>query len=515
MGTAAIAAGATAAMAEEAASEDIAWEAEADVVIVGAGAAGLSALTTIYYEGLGTGLVLEVADEIQAGGNSRVCGQGVFCPKSVESAIEYQTKLNEPYTVPEDLMQSWAENICENVTWMTEAVGFEPEEKGGAEFPELDTTGDIVWYAHQGLGPWEHTWKLFLDKCNEYGAPIYYNTRAVKLLKNAAGEICGVQSEDGRSFKANKGVILAAGGFENNSEMMDGYMEIGFPGYTIQGSPWNRGDGIKMAQSVGADLWHMNNVSGNAFEIRISPDAEEAIGAFSMMSDDYIYVTGDGYRFCNEAESARHGKVYRAGTWAGRIMPTTCFVVMGEDGMDGLMTGSNGWYARTEGFNVVTSGPELLDAGIIVKCDTIADLAAATGAPEEHLQATLDSYNAYVDAEEDLDYHREVPFDADNPAFVNTGDSQEATDKVTFKKVEPPYYVTQMFGSVLNTQGGPKRGVAGEVLDTDGNPISRLYAAGEMGCIYAYLYNLGGNFSEAISSGRLAARSCGALEPIA
>ena len=56
---------------------------------------------------------------------------------------------------------------------------------------------------------------------------------------------------------------------------------------------------------------------------------------------------------------------------------------------------------------------------------------------------------------------------------------------------------------------------AGEVLDVEGNPIPRLYAAGEMGCIYGYAYNLGGNFSEAISSGRLAARSISALEPIA
>lgn len=511
---AALAAGANVSTKPVLADENTKWDDEADLVIVGGGAAGLSALTTLYVENLGTGLVLEASDETQAGGNSRVCGQGVFCPKTVEAAIDYQKKCNEPYTVPDDLLQAWAENICENKDWMSENVGFEPEEMGGAEFPEFDPDGNIVWYAHQGMGPAEHTWKLFLAKCQEVGAPIYYNARATKLIKNADGEICGVTCEDGRNFKANKAVVLASGGFENNREMMDGYMEIGFPDYQLQGTPWNRGDGIRMAMSVGADLWHMNNVSGNDFEIRDSAETEEALGKVTFMTDDFIFVSGDGYRFCNEVAKARHGKVYRAGTWAGRTMPKNCYAIMGQDALDKLKTGSSGWYARTDGFNLLTTGAELLDAGIATKCDTAADIAEVIGTTEEHVQGTLDTYNGYCDAQEDLDYHREVPFDANNPAFVNTGDTTD-DDKVELVRIEAPYYVVQMHGSVLNTQGGPKRGAKGEVLDTDGNPIPRLYSAGEMGCIYAYLYNLGGNFSEAISSGRLAARSASALDPIA
>ena len=65
---------------------------------------------------------------------------------------------------------------------------------------------------------------------------------------------------------------------------------------------------------------------------------------------------------------------------------------------------------------------------------------------------------------------------------------------------------------VINSQGGPKRDAKGGVVDVAGNAIPRLFAAGEMGCIYPYKYNVGGNFSEAISSGRLAARSAAALE---
>ena len=66
--------------------------------------------------------------------------------------------------------------------------------------------------------------------------------------------------------------------------------------------------------------------------------------------------------------------------------------------------------------------------------------------------------------------------------------------------------------TLLNTQGGPRRSAKGEVLDIEGKPIPRLYAAGEMGPVYAFLYNGGGNLSEGMASGRIAVRNAGALE---
>ncbi len=501
---------AIAAVADEAQES---WEAEADIVIVGGGNAGFAALATTYCEDLGSALLLEVAPEEQVGGNSRVSGQGVFCPKTVEAAIDYQTKCNGAYVVDEELMRAWAENICENVEWMEENVGFEAVEKGGAEFPEYDETGDIVWYAHQGMGPWEHTWKLLVDAAAEYDAPVYYDARALRLVKDADGNICGVECEDGRRFKANKGVVLACGGFEANQEMMNNYMEIGFPGYRNQGTPWNRGDGIKMAQSAGADLWHMNNVSGNTLQVRSDPNNEQATTKFSFKSEDYIYMTSDGYRFANEKATARHGKVYRAGTWAGAIMPEVSYIVAGEDAFQTLACGGSGWYGRMEADTQLTTGEELLSAGLCTKCETVAELAEAIGASEEHVAASLELYNGYAETGVDLDYHREMPFDDDNPAFTNT-EANDDSDQIELVAINAPYYVVRMYGSVLNTQGGPRRGAKGEVLDVEGNPIPRLYAAGEMGCVYGYAYNLGGNFSEAISSGRLAARSCSALEAL-
>lgn len=501
-----------AAMPLTAQANEITWEAEADIVIVGGGAAGFSALATVYCEDLGSALLLEVANEDEAGGNSRVCGQGVFCPKTVEAAIAYQNKCNGSYVVAPELMQAWAENICENVEWMAENVDFHPEIKGGAEFPELDESdGEVVWYAHEGKGPWAHTWQLFVDCATEYDAPVYYETRGTELIWDANGEICGVECEDGRCFKANKGVILATGGFENDQDMMNNYMEIGFPGYKPQGSIWNRGDGIRMAMSAGADLWHMNNVSGNAFEVKCVDPETDLYCKYSLKNDEFIEVSSDGTRFHNEKDSARHGKVYRAGTWCGRTMPEFAYCIMTEAAAEEMKINGS-WVSRTDGYEIAASGMELVDRGIMTKCDTVADVAALIGADETVLAAEIDAYNSYCETGVDPDFHREIIQDADNPAFANTGDNAEHVDLFP---VSAPYYVVRIFGSILNTQGGPRRGAKGEVLNVKGEPIPRLYAAGEMGCIYGYAYNLGGNFSEAISSGRLAARSISALEPLA
>ena len=79
--------------------------------------------------------------------------------------------------------------------------------------------------------------------------------------------------------------------------------------------------------------------------------------------------------------------------------------------------------------------------------------------------------------------------------------------------IEGPFYGLRLYQGMMNTQGGPKRAANGQIVDINENPIPRLFGAGEFGVIYSYNYNGGGNVGEAISSGRLAARSIAALEP--
>ena len=497
-----------------ASASEIEWADEATMVIVGGGAAGYAAAATAGVEGLGDTILLEAAPEELEGGNSRVCGQGVFCPRSVEGAITYQTAMNDAYAVPEDVMRAWAENICENVDWLTEVCGFEAVEKGGAEFPELPGSDEAVWYAHQGKGPWGHTWQLVKDAAMEYDTRVYFEARAVELITNEAGEVIGVQTEDGRNFKAKKGVILACGGFEANQEMMNAYLEIGFSGCRPRGTWFNRGDGIKMAQELGADLWHMNNTSNAGYCVQTgSVDDTLMIQPVSFGTTNYIWICSDGTRFVNEAVNMRHGKMWRAGTWCTFTMPAIAWAVMDQACFDErFVAGASAVSARTDAIHPLQSNQELLEAGIITKCDDLAALSAATGIPEENLSYTLERWNGFCENQADLDFIREVPVDTHNPAYLGTGTGGDHQDVIGLGAIEPPYYIFKLIPSLLNTQGGPRKNAEGAILKPSGKVIPRLFSAGEMGCIYSFMYNLGGNFSEAISSGRVAARSCGKLD---
>ena len=506
-------------------TSDITWEAEADFVIIGTGAAGLSAAATCGLEGLGDALILEASPEELRGGNSRVCGQGTFCPTSVEGAVAYQTDLNKPYVVEEDLMQSWAENICENGTWLAEQIGAEISYTQSAEFPEAagaDSAGHYGSSVPRGDDGSGGIWKSIEDKVLEFGFPIYYDSRAVWLIHDAqTHEVQGVTTEDGRNFKARKAVILACGGFEWDQDMMDQYSACGFVGACGVGTTYDRGDGIKMAQALGAQLWHMNNFSGKSFGMRVgAADDDSRIAGTSFSADlhDYIFLDPEGKRFMYEESrgNARHGKVYEGGTWADLRVPAHSHAVFGQASYDAQNVGGTvGYTPRLAAIESFSSNDDLMAAGIITKSETVAELAEAIGCDEATLQATLDTYNQYAADNYDKEYHRGQSLGEveDEASAHSRGAADVDTAGFDLVPIEPPYYSFEFVPMVINSQGGPKRDATGNIVDVTGSPIPRLYGAGEMGCIYPYKYNVGGNFSEAISSGRLAMRSAAGLEP--
>ena len=505
--------------------DGITWVAEADYVILGTGGAGLSAAATCGLEDLGTALILEAAPYELRGGNSRVCGQGLFCPKSVEGAIEYQTDLNLPFVVDPVLMRAWAENICDNGRWMIEECGADIIYRESAEFPEMKASDLVGHYAsvtardEEGNGG---MWKAIWDTVAKFDIPIYYDSRGVNLIQDPkTKEVYGVTTEDGRNFKAHKAVILGTGGFEWNQEMMDQFSACGFLGAKGIGTTYNVGDGIKMSQKLGAQLWHMNNFSGKTFGMRIgaaNDDSRIAGTSFSSDLHDFIFVDPKGKRFMYEESRglARHGKVYEGGTWADLRYPKGGYVIFGQESYDkGSIAGTVGFTPRLTVIQNLTTNNEMLAAGIFKKSQTVKELAAAINCPEANIQATLDFYNECVALNHDSEYHRGQPLSEEgvDASAQSRGAADVQVSGFDLTPIEPPYYTFEMIPFVINTQGGPQRGAKGEVIHVDGKPIPRLYAAGEMGVIYPYLYNVGGNFSESISSGRLAVRSASALEP--
>jgi hypothetical protein len=137
--------------------------------------------------------------------------------------------------------------------------------------------------------------------------------------------------------------------------------------------------------------------------------------------------------------------------------------------------------------------------------------------PLAGIQKTLDDYNnVYVPSGTDPDFKRgEAVYGESVYRFSeDLGDGASTSEEVAafpLSPILPPYYATPLAGGIYNTQGGPKRNGDGQLLDHSNQPIGRLYGAGEFGTFYGYMYNGGGNVSDAIGSGRAAARHAASL----
>lgn len=505
------------------------WDIEADVVVIGMGAAGLSAAVAAKLEGAEDVLVLEVAPEEESGGTTRVSGCMLMIPDDVEGAITYQTALNGPYTCEPEFMRAWAEGVVANYDWLTKDLEFELGDAtaGRPEFPGLPGGEHIKTYYVDGVCGESSLWYPLLDKAEELGVEFLYETRATELVRNyETKEVYGVIAGS-KAIKARKGVVMACGGFANNPNMIQQYYcSTGAPKVFPLGSPYNVGDGVVMVQEIGAQLWHMNNYAcGTAQPRGVAADSNLATWAY-LASHDYIYVNGEGDRFMYEETKgiARHGKQKTKGVWPLSLIPTPTWMVMGSAcGSVDMMGGIDymSWAAMITGTGAMTN-EELIEAGILFKADTVEELAQKIGYDPATLAATVQKYNDAIDAGEPDEFgrgsvvHASNLFDARAKSDAIAGDSEGgeyvAIEEFPLEKLEPPFYAMELALSMLNTQGGAKRNGLSQVLDLHDNPIPRLYSAGEFGSIYGYMYNGGGNCSEAVSTGRVAGQQAAKLE---
>ncbi len=481
------------------------WDREVDVVVVGFGAAGCAAAVTAHELGADV-LMLEKAPEGEEGGNTRVAGQGYLNTSSVEKAMAYLTALCGEYTVPDEMVRVWAEEMCLNNDWLA-GLGGDPQEHQhppvGIEFPHLPGS-DSVHKFHDGpVYGYSNTWKLFERLVKERPIPVLYETPGKELIQNGlTREILGVRAVQGETsiyVKARKGVILTCGGFENNQEMIRNYLP-GVPYCYTSGSPYNEGDGISMALAVGSDLWHMNNYAGPSMALKVP----EVRTSFSMQALHYskempggmVVVGPDARRFTDEKFKTCHGKVPLNGRWMPLSTPCPMFMIFDHT----MFTAgplydkhpSHGWTQIVERYDWSEDNLTELAKGWIQQADTLSGLASAVGLDSAQLEKTVSAWNSYCEAKDDADFGRTLmlaPID------------------------RAPFYAIELSPSMLNTQGGPRRNEKAQIVRPDGTPIPRLYSAGELGSIYSYLYQGTGNIGECLAFGRISARNAVAESP--
>ncbi len=478
------------------------WDREADVVVIGTGFAGLSAAITVKDAGAKP-VILEKMSQKYEGGNSKVSGNMWWTPTNLPESLQYMEALCFGLTDKESI-QALAEEMLKLNEWLG-TLGVKPTRLGmfQPEHPELPGSGCVRTWSNNGSGE-GRLWIPIRGQVEKRGIEILYETPARDLIVSPkTREIIGVRATSGNksiSVKARRGVVLACGGFEFDFEMQKQFLP-GWPTYG-RGTPGNTGDGIRMAQKVGAALWHMNNSLAGIGCIIVPEYAPLMIPA-GIPGNGYIIVDKTGKRFMNEFRENRHGfghkenLLYFDGV-IGDFTRIPCFGIFDEATRTRgpIISGASwkfGWFGWFGEYQPSRDNTKEIEKGWIVKGDTLADLASKLEMKPADLEASVARYNEHCKNQLDADFGR---------------------PKRSLAPLEkPPFYCVKFYPATFNTQGGPRRNAKCQVVDPDGQAIPRLYSAGELGSFWGWMYNGGGNNAEALCTGQIAGRNAAAAKP--
>ena len=260
-------------------ADTIAWDGEYDVVVVGMGMAGLTSAISAADAGANV-LISEKAPEHEAGGNSRVCHQLYGTINNVDKGMEYYSAMRGDYkSTSDDVLRAYVEGMSELddflvslgadkdkiTSWADCGISSyeteHPEHPGGEAFEGHTITDKIEDGALFGFMK-----KNVTKRAGQID--VWFESPTQHLIQDPESKtIVGVQvetSEGMLNIRANNGVVLACGGFENNAEMVETYLGVGGD-FAFMGSKYNTGDGVRMAMEVGANLWHMTNYESYVF----------------------------------------------------------------------------------------------------------------------------------------------------------------------------------------------------------------------------------------------------------
>lgn len=463
----------------------IAWDATYDVIVLGFGGAGATAARFAADSGAKV-LLVDAAPLGHEGGNTRYAGQIVGSAADFDEMKNYYKRLQYPLALDEDMIDTYVDGMVGMSDYFQKYLEIEkpfsvrrdwhhekPDLKSMLpEYPEY-AGGDSydVLLVHDGTFD-SAFWKTLREQVTKRADKIdvWFKAPAKHLIQDPTTKaVIGAQIERESvllNIRANNGVVLATGGFENNQQMIQDY--LGAESLQPLGSVYNKGDGVLLGQEVGADLWHMHNYESLGLTIRKPAGTRSKIlFAWTTMAAGSAFVIGDdGTRYMNETEANRHGHLYDHGTW--RIPANNAHPYLIFDA------------AKYQEF--AEQAPDWLDG--LAHADTLVDLADILHVPAENLAKTRARFDQFANNGEDQ------AFDRDASTMTALGDG--------------PYYALALRQSMLNTQGGPRRNVRTEVLDTTGNPILHLYSAGELGGISANQYQGGNNLAECLIFGKIA-----------
>lgn len=417
-----------------------------DVIVVGAGGAGLSAAIEAANNGASVILLEKLPME---GGNTLISGGEYAAPGNwlqTEEGIEdskdqfYEDILkggdneNDP-----ELVRILADNALESAEWLRDEVNVTFEDYmlffGGHSVKRSLVPKDA-----SGV---ELISKL-TKKAQEVGVITHLNTTAKELVVEN-DKVVAVKAEfDGKeiTYSANNGVIIATGGFGSNLDMRVKYNPEMNEKILSTNSVGSTGDGITLAENVGAELVDMQY-------IQTYPTCDPELGTLLYVGDvrlegRSILVNKEGKRFVEELE--RRDVISKA-------------VVAQTGGVSYMFWDEASMEASAVNVKHEREYNYLIENGILVKADTIEEAATFFDINVEELKKTVEKYNEYAKNGKDEEFNKRGTL----TAFT-----------------DGPYYIMKSKPAIHHTMGGIKINTDANVINADGNVIKGLFAAGEV-----------------------------------
>ncbi|WP_304597058.1 FAD-dependent oxidoreductase [Adlercreutzia caecimuris] len=455
---------------------------DVDVVVVGSGMAGITATMAAVDEGMSV-ICLEKRSAI---GGTSAAAEGMF-------GLGSQYQIEQGYTNenPDDYFKMCMDyhHYCSNARiarrfYNTAGSHVDWCMDHGMKLRALLASWSVVpsWHVYDGKG--KAVIDTFAAYCESKGAEILTDAPAVQLLDDGNGAVTGViaKNKEGSYVQISaKAVILAAGGYPCNREMIETYTGTKFyegedpvqRDNSYFGTEGRTGDGILMGESIGASLFRIGAVMADFSAIGGTRMDEENVCRNVLLVAPTLIVNESAKRFCSE------GLINDFVAW-GEMMTTQAKNFQICD-YDFVVRQSKGVIADCSGVaqkgtpypDAVKEIDEYIEAGdlMIYKADTIEELAEKMGLDPATLKDTVDHYNEMCDNKYDEDFCKEEAY------------------LIPVKTA--PFYGIETHPMYMTTVGGLRIDERARVLDKPGNPIKGLYAAGsDAGGLYGYSYDV-------------------------
>lgn len=438
-----------------------------DLLIVGSGAA--ASVAALQAHELGVTNIVMLEKQAIPGGNSQLAAGGMNAAGSrfqKASGIEDNPDLMYKDTMKggknannPDLVKLLAYNSAESIDWLAErgakleSVG----RGGGASAARMHgpAGGEFV-------GPYLQN--FFKKALREANVDLRLNSKMVRLVKDEKGAVTGVvvkSKHNGLYFLKAKAVVLATGGIGRNKALLK-ELRPDIPESTFTSNqPGSQGDGLILARNIGADAVDVKEIQLNPTLLVGSP----VIVSERVRGAGAVFVNAEGKRFISELTTRDKTSAAVSAQTGG-----VAFEIFDQKVRDS-----------------VKQTAAAFELGLAKQGATLEELGKNAGIDPKALAETIAKYNEYAKAGKDPDFNR--------PGIKDLVDT-------------PPYYAIKITPAIHHHMGGVKIDTQTRVIDTEGKPIERLFAAGEVTGGVHGKNRLGGNaVSDTITFGRIAGQN--------